>query len=351
MEEQTTWLSSTIHSPPGSPSTRPGTRSSTSSDSCRASRGQGHRADEPGRSQGGDRGEDGRDVDEVHRHRGGRREGPDAHRAVMEVKSREAGGQGHANANASPSRSRTAAGTSTPRLRSPARRRRWARGSSSRPRRDDQGLRGETRHDLMPRKTMRRIRRERFPTTAGPPSRRTPAGPCSAATARRLRLRRVREPPGRGDGSRAHGQAGPIRCGRCRTVNVSAEVPVEPQPRAARRGATAEDAERRLVVLPGVDVARKLTVDIDTLHPLGVRLDQRPDRLVAVERAQVAERRRGEDERVPQLSAVARDRRPGTLARPRRRERRSAAARRPACRRAAASWRHVAGGTEARQQG
>ena len=54
---------------------------------------------------------------------------PDAHRAVMEVKSREAGGQGHANANVVFARSRTVAGTSTLRLRSPARRPRWARGS------------------------------------------------------------------------------------------------------------------------------------------------------------------------------------------------------------------------------
>ena len=49
-----------------------------------------------------------------------------AHRAVMRVKSREAGGQGHANAT-SRSRSRTAAARSTRTRRSPARRRRWAR--------------------------------------------------------------------------------------------------------------------------------------------------------------------------------------------------------------------------------
>ena len=51
------------------------------------------------------------------------------HRAVLTIKSREAGGQGHANAT-SPSRSTTAAGRSTPTRRSPARPPRWARASS-----------------------------------------------------------------------------------------------------------------------------------------------------------------------------------------------------------------------------
>ena len=54
-----------------------------------------------------------------------------AHRAVMSVKSREAGGQGHANATVDVQRSPTAAGRSTRTRRSPARPRRWARESSS----------------------------------------------------------------------------------------------------------------------------------------------------------------------------------------------------------------------------
>ncbi len=52
-----------------------------------------------------------------------------AHRAVLSVKSKEAGGQGYANAT-SRSRSPTAAARSTPTRRSPARPRRWARASS-----------------------------------------------------------------------------------------------------------------------------------------------------------------------------------------------------------------------------
>ena len=54
----------------------------------------------------------------------------EAHRAVMSVKSREAGGQGHANATVEFAL-QTAAGRSTPTRRSPARPHRWARESSS----------------------------------------------------------------------------------------------------------------------------------------------------------------------------------------------------------------------------
>jgi carbon monoxide dehydrogenase subunit G len=49
-----------------------------------------------------------------------------AHRAVMTVKSREAGGQGHANATAEFALA-DSAGRCTPTRRSPARQRRWAR--------------------------------------------------------------------------------------------------------------------------------------------------------------------------------------------------------------------------------
>ena len=51
-----------------------------------------------------------------------------AHRAVMRVRSREAGGTGHANADVT-LQIREGGGTSTPAPRSPARRRRWGRGS------------------------------------------------------------------------------------------------------------------------------------------------------------------------------------------------------------------------------
>ena len=54
-----------------------------------------------------------------------------AHRAVMSVKSREAGGQGHANATVVVRARATAAARSTRTPRSRARPRRWARGSSS----------------------------------------------------------------------------------------------------------------------------------------------------------------------------------------------------------------------------
>ena len=50
---------------------------------------------------------------------------PGEHRAVMQVKSREAGGQGHANADVTFALSD--GGTIPPRPRSQARRRRWAR--------------------------------------------------------------------------------------------------------------------------------------------------------------------------------------------------------------------------------
>ena len=51
-----------------------------------------------------------------------------AHRAVMRVKSREAGGQGHANADVT-FQLDDGGGTSTPTRRSPARPPRWARAS------------------------------------------------------------------------------------------------------------------------------------------------------------------------------------------------------------------------------
>ena len=66
------------------------------------------RADRRRRGEGGDRREDGRDVDEVHRHRRDHREGRGRPPRGDAVKSREAGGQGHANATAR-SRSPTAA--------------------------------------------------------------------------------------------------------------------------------------------------------------------------------------------------------------------------------------------------
>ena len=55
-------------------------------------------ADRSGLRPGGDQGQDGSDVDDVHRRRGGRRAGPAAHRVVLAIKSTEAGGQGYANA-------------------------------------------------------------------------------------------------------------------------------------------------------------------------------------------------------------------------------------------------------------
>ena len=100
-----------------------------------------------------------------------------------------------------------------------------------------------------------------------------------------------------------------IRCGRCRTVNVSAEVPAELSRRRARAG-TAKDAERGLVVLPGVDIPRERAVDGDPLDAVGVLLDQLPDGLVPVEGAQGVEGAGHEHERVAELAAVARDGRP-----------------------------------------
>ena len=52
-----------------------------------------------------------------------------AHRALLKVKSREVGGQGHANADVAIDLT-DGGGTSTPPRRSPARPRRWARASS-----------------------------------------------------------------------------------------------------------------------------------------------------------------------------------------------------------------------------
>ena len=51
------------------------------------------------------------------------------HRAVLTVKSREAGGQGHANATVTFALDRRRRDASTPTPRSPARRPRWARAS------------------------------------------------------------------------------------------------------------------------------------------------------------------------------------------------------------------------------
>ena len=53
-----------------------------------------------------------------------------AHRALLQVKSKEAGGQGHANADVT-FQLNDGGGRSTPARRSPARRRRWGRAWSS----------------------------------------------------------------------------------------------------------------------------------------------------------------------------------------------------------------------------
>ena len=126
-----------------------------------------------------------------------------AHRVVMSVKSREAGGQGTPTPP-SRSRSTTAAGRSTPARRSRARPRRWARGHGRRARRADHGLLRQARGPLTaarrwPRSRCVRSAKARCLATAGPRSRRTPTGPSSRQRPRRLRLRRVRQPPRRGD--------------------------------------------------------------------------------------------------------------------------------------------------------
>ena len=276
--------------------------------------GPGHRADEPRCSQGGDRGEDGCDVDEVHRHRGGDREG--RRRSPRGDGGQVEGGRRtglHATPT-SPSRSRTAAGTSTA-AQITGKAASMGEGRRQRPRRDDQGLRGQTRHDLMPRKTMRRIREGEVPYDGGTAVQEDAGRPVFRGNGRTITSASSAAPAGSGDGSGAHGAAGPDplralphgeRVGRGAGRAQSPAAPPALRRNAAARAALPRSpprCRRR---------AEAHAVDIDTLHPLGVRLDQLPDSLVAVERARRSPKAPREDERVPQLSAPARDRRPGT---------------------------------------
>ena len=221
-EEQTTWLSSTILHHRRSRSTRPGTRSSTSSDWCRASREAGSRANQPGCGQGRDHGEDGRDVDDVHRHRRGRRAG-------RRGPPRGDGGQVEGGRWTGLRQRRRRLRALGRRRDDPYRRADHRQGGvhgrrrrRQRAGRDDQGLHraSSTRSDGRGRRCDGSAR-ARCRTTAGPPSRTTPTGPSSVAMAPNDYvcvecgnvLATGMDPEHMGKRVR-------IRCGRCRTVNV-----------------------------------------------------------------------------------------------------------------------------------
>ena len=176
--------------------------------------------------QGRDQGQDGGDVDEVHRHGRDRRAGRRGPPMVLSVKSREAGGQGYANADRRRSRSATAAARSTRTRRSRARPRRWARASwpacstrwsrtspasSARSRSAD----GDDRHAADPRG--RGAARRRDGAAGGSRPARVPR-----QRPRRLRLRRVRQRAGRLDEPRAD--------------DVQGARPLRPLPDRQRRG-------------------------------------------------------------------------------------------------------------------
>ena len=147
-----------------------------------------------------------------------------AHRAVLTVKSREAGGQGHANATVTfdARRRRRHDPHERPDHRQGGvdgrgRRRRRAR-------RADQRLHGEalhssdadgTRRDARgPRGRGARRRRDRRPGGRRPPG-------VQRQRARRLRVRRVRQRARRVDGRDADDVKVRVKCGRCKTINVA----------------------------------------------------------------------------------------------------------------------------------
>ena len=138
------------------------------------------------------------------------------HRAVMQVKSREAGGQGHANADVTFALS-DGGGRSTLRPRSQARRRRWARAVVSVLDAGSRTSPGSLRTSEPASRTMRRgTGRRGAARWRNPRCRRTPIGPCSAATART-----TTSASSAGTCSRAAmdpeymGRRVRIKCGRC----------------------------------------------------------------------------------------------------------------------------------------
>ena len=142
-------------------------------------------SDRPRLGQGRDRGEDGRDVDEVHGHRRGRREGRRgaSRRAARQVEGGRRPGPRERDGHVHAHRRRR----HDPHQRADHRQGRVdGRGRRGRrARRADQGLHGQARRSSDAMATRRRCARSgraRCRSTAGPRSRRTPTGPPSAAT-------------------------------------------------------------------------------------------------------------------------------------------------------------------------
>ena len=203
---------------------------------------QGARARDRRAGQGRDQGQDGRDVDDVQRHgRGRRARRGRAHARVLQVKSKDTGGSGLRERRRRVRARRRRRRRSTPRRRSPARPRRWARASS--PAVLDALIKDFTHEAggdlsaMTERMVMRRIRAGRG---AAGRRHRAPGGPRPSGLPRqrpvRLRLRRVRQRARRRRWAwSTMNKRVRIKCGRCRTINVAA-CDCDRRERASTRG-------------------------------------------------------------------------------------------------------------------
>ena len=160
---------------------------------------------------------------------------PAAHRVVLDVKSREAGGQGHANATVEFA---LHGGRGRHPHERPDHRQGGVDGGGrrrGRARRDDHGLRRQGRRRSEAAEgaavamiAMREIRAARCPIDGGTAIQEDPGRPVFHGNGPgRLRLRRVRQRAGRGDGRRADDEEGAHPLRRLPTVNVAV---IEPEP-------------------------------------------------------------------------------------------------------------------------